>query len=146
MSLPSNVSANAPDRDTNPFAFLKPAASGDVEALRVLSSMALAQGACDGDIVAMSEALLLGRLTYAASGNPGDAGTLISMLAVACKTYPNDDDANTTWMGEVVALTSKLADEGHPIAESNFPALVDACGRDAVQLAHSISKLMEEVN
>lgn len=133
----------SPDPATfNPYAHLRAAALGDLQALRSLSSAACVVGVADRDIVAFAEALVFGRLAFALSRSEQDATHIAAVVMNARESCPEEAEACANWGAEVLALADKLADEGDEGAGCSLSAMVDNAGAEAARAAKGISRLM----
>lgn len=129
----------------NPYVELKKASKGSVESYRALAREACEIGVGDGSLFALAEALIFARLAYAASNDPADAGSLLSILGLASDAVQDVDCVlQAELMGEGIALTSKLADEGDPFADGHLSEVVRSASKDAVRLSHGIFEMMNE--
>lgn len=128
----------------NPYTHLARAALGDAETQRKLAQAALHVGVEGADLIAFAEALVFARLVYASTGDPEDAGALIAMLGLACEFCPEENGACENWLGEGIAIASRLADEGVPSADQFLSKLVEVAGKAAAEAAKDITKLMNE--
>jgi len=117
LSLPPGEDASSIDCD--PYAHLRAAASGDLEALRALARLGEQIAIEEGDIAATIEALVFARMA-AARGTMDDAQRLMGLLALAEGIVAGDpqwSDYRDQLNGEAMAVASLLADAGNRDAE-----------------------------
>lgn len=122
--------------DFNPFALLKPAATGDLVAQRQLADAAFSMArSCDQDfdpMAFMQDGLVFARLA-AAQGNDGDKGRLIGMLALASELC--GDERQHEYTGEALAVAELMAEGGNDYTADAIPALAETASPEAMQMA-----------
>lgn len=95
----------------SPFALLKSAASGDLDALRAQVDHSLADLARQPDpTIALIEGLIFARLA-ASIGTIRDKGRVLSMLALL-GSVADDENIRSAASAEAIATASILADQG----------------------------------
>lgn len=100
----------------SPFALLKPAASGDLEALRAQIDHSLTDLAQQpSPTIALIEGLIFARLA-ASIGTIRDKGRVLSMLALL-GSIADDEDIRASASAEAIATASILADQGGEVGE-----------------------------
>ena len=123
----------------NPFAMLKRAASGDLEAHRALADEGPA-ALSEGDLCGFYEALTYARMA-AMRGDEKDAGRLMQMLAIASDLLAPDDDAGRIGLaGQFLAITDDAVDRLGAAtlgaeAEVHFTALIEAASPEEIEQA-----------
>jgi hypothetical protein len=130
--------------DCNPFALLKAAAIGSLDAQRALAEMAvnLASTRTDCDPVSiLRDGLCFARLA-AAQGDDGDEGRVISMLALVASFGSEDEQADP--LGEALARYSILAERGLEVPGVTLEQLVECLPRDAVGVAGQLQSKIRE--
>lgn len=132
------------DEAFNPYPLLKAAAFGDAEAMRQLSRAAFAVGMQERNFVAINEALIFGRLAYARTHDPADAGSVVSMLASAEHLVgPDEVELLTMLQSESIAHIAILADEGEDLAADNLERIVSDCLPAAAAAASDLREMMK---
>ena len=126
----------------NPFALLKAAAGGSLDAQRALVDASFAQ-AMDGDLQAALDGLCFARLA-AAHGDVRDAGRLLMLLSIASDMLdePRDSELRASVRGEAIALVARLADQGNADAEAELLTLVQESTPADVEASKYLSGLM----
>lgn len=124
----------------NPYAVLKRAALGDLEAQRHLADAACAvafdPGYCPERV--LCEGLVFARMA-AAQGDVADEGRLLSMLAVYSEVVGGDDEGDA----EAIARVALLDEAGEPIAEAGLPAMIAEASPHVIAGAKQIKRMIE---
>lgn len=130
--------------DCNPFALLKAAATGSIDAQRALADMAINLASTRDDcdpVPILRDGLCYARLA-AAQGDDGDEGKVISMLALVASFGSEDDQADP--LGEALARYSILAERGVEVPGVTLEQLVECLPRDAVGVAGYLQSKIRE--
>ena len=130
--------------DVNPYKLLQGASRGDAESIRALAERGLEIALENGDETAFTDAMIFGRMLYANTGNPEDAGKLLTLFAIASTALPDAHELRSSWCAEAVALAAHLADMGNPDADEHLAGLVDRITPEEAEAAKFISRLMKE--
>lgn len=128
----------------NPFALLKAAAIGSLEAQRALAEMAIKMASTREDcdpVTILRDGLCFARLA-AAQGDDGDEGRVISMLALVASFGSAEDQADP--LGEALARYSILAERGVEVPGVTLEQLVECLPRDAVGVAGQLQSQIRE--
>lgn len=128
----------------NPYPHLEAAASGDLEALRLLTREGMNAATRDRDIGSLFEALVFARLAHARSGSIEDVSVLLGYLAYGQHLAEEIGDLPliASLQSEFIAHASILADEGQELAAHMLPALVAESLPEAVAAATGVRELM----
>ncbi len=125
----------------NPYAALKRAAQGNLEAQRELAALGLA-GFVDGDLQSLLDGLCFARLA-ACHGGEEDRGLLLQMLALASDSIPREEsEYRANLNGEAIALVSTMADEGNADADEWLARIVSNSAPENVAIGQALSRLM----
>lgn|GEM_PF-1644085 len=125
----------------NPYAALKRAAQGNLEAQRELAALGLA-GFVDGDLQSLLDGLCFARLA-ASHGGEDDRGLLLQMLALASDSIPREEtEYRANLNGEAIALVSTMADEGNADADEWLARIVSNSAPENVAIGQALSRLM----
>ncbi|KZY55405.1 hypothetical protein A3736_01900 [Erythrobacter sp. HI0063] len=128
----------------NPYASLKLAAQGDVNAQRELARFGLQRFATEGDLQSLLDGLCFARLA-ASQGGDEARGELLQMLALASDSMrPDETEYRASLNGEAIALVSTMADEGNPDADQWLQSIVSKSAPENVAIAQTISRMMAE--
>jgi hypothetical protein len=136
-----------PPMEENPYAHLRAAAHGDLDAFRALAKLGERMLVEQLDITAGFEGLVFARLA-AVRGDIGDTGRLLAMLALAegmIADCPEWDEQSDQIRGECIAIVSRLADAGIDMADAGLPGIVANAGPQAVEIAKSIRERMSAI-
>lgn len=138
--------ATTMEGEFNPFAHLKAAATGDIEAQRSLARAGQDMAVLDGDTQALLDGLCFARLA-AAHGYEADAKMLAGMLAYAAIMLEREGqtDLHDVVHAEFIAVVSALADAGVASAENDLPGIVAESARVQVEMSQQIRKMMAEI-
>lgn len=129
----------------SPFAYLKRAARGDLDAQRALADAAVQMvSECeDSDpTTALTEGLVFARMA-AEHGDVSDRGRVISMLSLLSDLLGEDGDDE---MAEAIARTFMAADEGYGgdrISDS-LPGLVESASPEVMATARWYQDRLKE--
>lgn len=94
----------------------------------------------DGDIATLCEALVMARMAYAATGNPGDGGAILSLLGLGMalpETGAGADYMNF-WKAEAIALASLLADRGCELCAQHLDEFVSSASPETAAWAKEV--------
>jgi hypothetical protein len=135
--------------EENPFAMVKRAASGDLDAQRMLAGEAAGCLEC-GDLEGFYGGLVYARMA-AAQGDASDTGRLISLLPLVARIAdPNDEDYHASLGGQFLALASVGLDqiEGEDSAaraegEVNYLEAVAASNPKTIEMAKGWEALLK---
>ena len=135
---------------SNPFAQIKAAASGDLNALRALAdhSVAMVMYSDVDPVRTLQEGLIFARLA-AAAGDSGDLGRVLSMLARAASVCESRNPAAADdHYAEGIGLASLVADGEHDesaeIAASGLNDLADRATPEILESAKQYALRMTE--
>jgi len=130
---------------TNPYAHLKAAASGDLEALRALAdhSIELTRHACADPVRALQEGLIFARMA-AAVGTICDKGRVLGMLAL-CGECANDYATQMDCLAEGIAMASIMADHGEELAADGVNLLSEGSSPEVLELAKVYELILKDV-
>lgn len=127
----------------NPFALLKEAAIGNVEAQRKLAEaaaiMAVNCDQSDDPMAYMQDGLVFARLA-AAHGGDGDKGRLIEMLSMACQIC--GDEREAVFAAEAFAVAELVAEQGNEAVGDAIPAVAEQMTPEAMQMAKAYRERM----
>ncbi|MGV2495049.1 hypothetical protein [Pelagerythrobacter aerophilus] len=128
----------------NPFRHLGAAASGDIEAQRILAERGIELAIAQGDLLTALDSAVFARLA-AAQGSRGDKGRLLSILALASSLTSEDEgDLRESLAAESLALVSLLADEGEECADQFLLSIAEHSTPTAVELSKHLRAAMLE--
>ena len=130
--------------ETNPYAYIRAAAAGDLASQRALVREAERQAVEDDDIAAAIEGLVLARFA-AVHGDLSDTIHLLGLLGIAaelCADDPQWSEWRDNLQGEAMAIVSQLADAGIESADQTLCTLVETSSERATVFAKEIRTLM----
>jgi len=132
----------------NPYAYLKAAARGDLTAQRALADMAI-QLLADPEADPAStllEGLVFARMAAAQSNDAGDAGRVISMLAVGAELAAGQGDmvAHDTFLAEGLARISRIGNLDNALLDVTVHRLMEDTSPEGLALAKAFETSMNE--
>lgn len=133
----------------NPFAALRKAARGDLEAQRLLAREAFRFGCSDGDLTAIDEAVFFGRLAFENSRASDDGGFLLQAMGTAytLAEQRGDTEFSASLGAQALALAAILTDDAPPEWLGQYEQIIDDFTRTAppevVAHAQEIRRMMK---
>ena len=132
----------------NPFAMLRKAARGDLEAQRSLARQAFQVGCSDGDMTAIDEAVFFGRLAFENSREAPDGGFLLQVMgeAFGLADERGETEHSESLGAQALALAAILTDDAPPDMREQIEQMTDDFTRMAppgvVAHAQKIRRMM----
>lgn len=135
--------------DDNAYVHLRAAASGDLEAMRALVAMGLADitEANVPDVTTAIETMIFARMASTV-GTQADTARLMCLLAVTVDMLDGVggwSEYRDNLLGESIAIASRLADAGVASADQLLPLMVEGAGPRATEMAQDILTRMAAI-